>query len=184
MISSLARPIHLAAITEVFMRRMSTIELFKEEMKFSAGHFTIFSATERESLHGHNFNVHVSFTGQISPNGLVADYTILRDELISLCAQWDSIFIIPERSPFLKIETTASHVVVHYNQESFTLLKRDVLLLPIENATVEAFAELIVERLLKNSSYIEEMQISELTVKVFTSPGQCASVEWVRGESK
>ena len=41
-------------------QRTTTLELYKEEMKFSAGHFTIFSATERENLHGHNFSVYVA----------------------------------------------------------------------------------------------------------------------------
>ena len=36
-----------------------TIRLAKENMKFSAAHFTIFSASERERLHGHNFRVEV-----------------------------------------------------------------------------------------------------------------------------
>ena len=39
------------------MTQLTTIELSKEYLKFSAGHFTVFSATERERLHGHNFSV-------------------------------------------------------------------------------------------------------------------------------
>ena len=34
-----------------------TISLSKEDMKFSAGHFTIFDGAARETLHGHNFTV-------------------------------------------------------------------------------------------------------------------------------
>ena len=43
----------------------TTLELCQEEMKFSAGHFTILSATERERLHGHNFTVYVAITGVV-----------------------------------------------------------------------------------------------------------------------
>ncbi|EQD50251.1 hypothetical protein B1A_13514, partial [mine drainage metagenome] len=35
--------------------RSVEVDLSKERMKFSAGHFTVFSASERENLHGHNF---------------------------------------------------------------------------------------------------------------------------------
>ena len=37
--------------------KTTTIGLQKKNMKFSVGHFTIFSATKRERLHRHNFNV-------------------------------------------------------------------------------------------------------------------------------
>lgn len=160
------------------MRHSTTIELFKEEMKFSAGHFTIFSATERENLHGHNFNVYVSFTGSQVLNGIIIDYTILKKELIELCHKWDSIFILPARSPYLKIEETATNYVVHFAQESLIFLKRDVLLLPIENATVEEFSRLILEELLRNRERIQQAQITGIVVRVFSSPGQSASAEW------
>ncbi|KAJ1474389.1 hypothetical protein T484DRAFT_1832500 [Baffinella frigidus] len=39
--------------------RYSTIEIGKEDMKFSAAHFTVFSAKERERLHGHTHAVKV-----------------------------------------------------------------------------------------------------------------------------
>ena len=38
---------------------VTTVELQKESMKFSAGHTTIFSATEREPLHGHMYQVYL-----------------------------------------------------------------------------------------------------------------------------
>ncbi|MFP2903776.1 6-pyruvoyl trahydropterin synthase family protein [Pyxidicoccus sp. 3LFB2] len=60
------------------MSRTTTIELHKEEMKFSAGHFTIFSATHRENLHGHNFTVYVALTGAVVENGLLSDYGPLK----------------------------------------------------------------------------------------------------------
>ena len=47
------------------MTRLSTIEIYKENMKFSAAHFTIFSDTHREHLHGHNYTAHVALTTEI-----------------------------------------------------------------------------------------------------------------------
>ena len=43
----------------------TTIELHKEAMKFSAGHFTIFGPDRREPLHGHNFTVKAEITAEI-----------------------------------------------------------------------------------------------------------------------
>lgn len=156
----------------------TTIELFKEEMKFSAGHFTIFSATERENLHGHNFTVRVSLSGTLGPNGILTDYTPLKAELNEMCKAWNSIFILPTRSPHLKIDETPTHYIVHFADEELTFLKRDVLLLPIRNATLEEFADLMLAKLLDDREYLDKAQIDKLTVTVFSGPGQSASADW------
>ena len=41
---------------------LTTINICKEALKFSGAHFTIFSATDRERLHGHNFRVRAEVT--------------------------------------------------------------------------------------------------------------------------
>ncbi len=52
------------------MEQLTTIEVSKEYLKFSAAHFTIFSATERERLNGHNFRVSAKITEPVGPNGM------------------------------------------------------------------------------------------------------------------
>ena len=54
--------------------RVASLTIHKDELTFSAGHFTIFSATEREALHGHNYYVSVSFEVEIEHNGLSFDF--------------------------------------------------------------------------------------------------------------
>lgn len=54
--------------------RLATIELFKESLKFSAGHFTVFSSTDRENIHGHDYRVHTSLTTLVEDEGLSFDY--------------------------------------------------------------------------------------------------------------
>ncbi|MDC0574224.1 6-carboxytetrahydropterin synthase, partial [Luminiphilus sp.] len=39
------------------MSQLATLHINKQAHKFSAAHFTIFSATDRERLHGHNYGV-------------------------------------------------------------------------------------------------------------------------------
>jgi 6-pyruvoyltetrahydropterin/6-carboxytetrahydropterin synthase len=161
------------------MGHLTTIELFKEEMKFSAGHFTIFSATERENFHGHNFTVQASITGPSALNGMIIDYTIFKVQIIELCRKWDSIFILPANSPHLKIDETKTHYLVQFAQESLVFMKRDVLLLPVENTTIEEFARLILEDLLKDRQRLRQAQVCRVLVKVLSGPGQSASTEWV-----
>ena len=49
--------------------KLGRIEIAKQALNFSAAHFTIFSATEREDLHGHNWQVECELTSTIDANG-------------------------------------------------------------------------------------------------------------------
>jgi hypothetical protein len=56
-IESLASDQDLEVKSQLSKDRRTVIEIQKEYLHFSAAHFTIFSATVRENLHGHNFHV-------------------------------------------------------------------------------------------------------------------------------
>ena len=51
------------------MARLTTLYIDKEAHKFSAAHFTIFTATERERLHGHNYSVSARIVAPMGDNG-------------------------------------------------------------------------------------------------------------------
>lgn len=160
--------------------RLTTLELYKEDMKFSAGHFTIFSATERERLHGHNFRVHVIITAELLANGMCFDYVIYKKRIRELCDQWDEYMILPTESPHLQIEQTDTHIYALFNGERIPFLASDVLLLPIANATVEEFSRLMLESLTGDSQELDEFGIHALTVKVYSGPGQSGASSWAK----
>lgn len=149
-------------------------------MKFSAGHFTIFSATERERLHGHNFAVQVIIEARMQGNGMGFDYGIYKRRIRALCEAWDEYFILPTRSPYLQLEEAGEHIYAHFNGERIPFLRKDVLLLPIENATVEEFSQLFLEQLMQDQAELQRLEIEGLQVKVFSGPGQCGSARWAR----
>lgn len=156
----------------------STIELFKEAMKFSAGHFTIFSATERERLHGHNFTVYCALTGAVDDNGMIADYGGYKQKLMALCRSWNEYFLLPADSPHLRIERDGDRVLAHYADEIIPFLARDVLVLPVRNVTLEELARLFVERVVEDAEMITRDRITRVVVKVSSAPGQFASSVW------
>ena len=55
------------------------IEISKSYLHFAAAHFTIFGASNRENLHGHNFQVALDATAEIGEDGLTFDYNVLKD---------------------------------------------------------------------------------------------------------
>ena len=162
------------------MPQTITLELFKEDMKFSAGHFTVFSATERENLHGHNFRVHAVVEAEVLSNGMCFDYGVYKKRLRKLCDQWDEILILPGESPYLKIESDETYVYALFNGERLPFLKRDVLVLPIANATVEEFSRLLLAELTQDPEELAALGIHSLSVKVFSGPGQSGASHWRR----
>jgi 6-pyruvoyltetrahydropterin/6-carboxytetrahydropterin synthase len=163
------------------MARTTTIELHKEEMKFSAGHFTIFSATHRENLHGHNFTVYVALTGEVLEDGILSDYRPLKAAIIDRCHAWNETFMLPGHSRHLRIERDArGNVLARFHDEELRFLARDVTVLPVENITLEELSRLFGEELVGDGSLMEQLHIHRLVVKCASGPGQWSSWEWSR----
>lgn len=160
------------------MPRLSTIELFKESMKFSAGHFAIFSSTVRENLHGHNYNVCAAFTTIIDDEGFSFDYRFYKNKVRKICDNLNEITLIPAKSKYLKIETDDKYTNIHFSNEKLIFLNRDIKLLPVYNITVEELSNWILEEILQDRNELEQNKIQEIKIKVFSGPGQSGSAEW------
>ncbi len=161
------------------MTGTTTIELFKEEMKFSAGHFTIFSATERENMHGHNFSIYVALSGRVGESGLLGDYGIFKRRVLQMCQDWNETFMLPLRSPFLRVDNSdPGEVKAYYSDELLRFLPRDVTLLPVSNVTVEELARLFGELLVQDRGALAQQGVHGVIVKCASGPGQWASWTW------
>ena len=157
----------------------TTIEITKDYLHFSAAHFTIFSATQRENLHGHNFDVSCSLDTVVGPNGLAFDYNVVKDRLMALCDELDERVLLPAQSPHLTFAKEGGYLVVCFADERIPFLERDALLLPIRNATVEEFARWFAIRLGADAE-LRKQPIESLNVRVSSGPGQWASSRWSR----
>lgn len=151
-----------------------TIRLAKENMKFSAAHFTVFSATERERLHGHNFRVEADIEARMLGNGMCFDYGIYKDRVVALCRELNEWMILPTESPHLRIEEDGEHVFALFDGQRIPFLRADVLLLPIANATLEEFAAWFLARLGEDREALRAHSIDAIEVRVFSGPGQSA----------
>lgn len=156
---------------------MSRIEITKEALNFSIAHFTIFSATNRENLHGHNFQLQCHVTAPLGEDGLIFDYVMLKTLLKQLCDELDEQLILPTASPYLQIEQDDTYVTAIFNGERLPFLKRDVMLLPIANTTVEAFSQFFLEKI-RNHPDLQDKGITAITTKVASNVGQYGVAEW------
>lgn len=160
------------------MEDITTIEIDKENIKFSAAHFTIFSATDRERLHGHNFGVYLSVTVPVGPNGMCFSYKKLKDKIRAECEQLDEYTLIAADSPYLQISEQDKYYAVNFNGENILLLQSETLLLPVRNTTVEEFSRYLLSRLLDDKEFIEQYDVRALKVKVSSGSGQSGSADW------
>jgi 6-pyruvoyltetrahydropterin/6-carboxytetrahydropterin synthase len=160
------------------MSRLVTLEFSHEAFSFSAGHFTIFTATDRERLHGHNYSVAATLAARIGEPGITFNYAFFKKRLTALCEKLDRHFLIAEQSPYLKIITEGDYYYVIYGEDKIPFLKADVLLLAVENTTLEELARWFVEQLIADKAFIHDNRIEQLTIKVFNGPEQSAAFSW------
>jgi len=160
------------------MTRIATIELGKESMSFSVAHFTVFSATERENLHGHNYSVQVLLEKEVADIGLSFDYRFYKQKLRALCKQLHQSVLLPTHSPYLKISEKEGYYHAVFADETLYFLKRDVTLLPVVNISVEELSDWFVQQLLLDQDQLAKHHILAITVKVFSAPGQGGSTSW------
>jgi 6-pyruvoyltetrahydropterin/6-carboxytetrahydropterin synthase len=161
-------------------RYLTTIELQKESMKFSAGHTTIFSATEREPLHGHSYTVYLALTTWVEDNGMTFDYRYYKERIHNLCRLLNQTVLMPQYSPFITFSEDDDYYYFMFNKRKMPFLKDDVTLLPLSNITVEELSRWFVNELIKEKDQLITHRIEKIVVKVFSAPGQSASHEWYR----
>ena len=159
------------------MPRTTVIRIHNEYLKFSAAHFTIFSATERERLHGHNFAVSAEITAEVGDNGLCFDYNIMKRRLRGLCDQLDEYTLIAADSPHLAVETRDGTHYITFDGSTLQLPASDTLMLPLRNITAEELSLWLLEHML-GDELVEQHAISALTIVVASGPGQSGSTRW------
>lgn len=156
---------------------VSTIEISKDYLHFNAAHFTLFSASEREDLHGHTFYVAAEVDSPVGEDGLAFDYNLFKSALEGLCGELDEKVLLPERSPYLTLERSEGYLVARFADERIPFLPRDVLTLPIRNITVEELAAWFLERL-RAQPAIAELGLIRVRISVSSGPGQWAGAQW------
>lgn len=164
------------------MTDITTIELTKENLEFAAGHFTIFSPTERERLHGHNFRVTAKIDAELhADRGMAFDYAVYKKILKKLCNQLDSYFLLPTQSPYLKLEEDKDCYYAYFHEDKIPFLKKDVLLLPLKNISIEELAKWFVTQLVEDKESLTKYRVVGFYIQVFSGPGQSACAVWRKG---
>ena len=157
------------------MPRLTTLYIDKESHKFSAAHYTIFSATERERLHGHNYSVSARIVAPMGDNGFSADYNVYKTRLATLCEGLDEYMLLAGESPYQQVDEAGACYRVRYADEEMLFLQCDTQVLPISNATVEEFSHYLLQKLLLQCA---QDDLCEIELCVASGPGQKGCSSW------
>jgi 6-pyruvoyltetrahydropterin/6-carboxytetrahydropterin synthase len=147
----------------------ASLELARADIGFSAAHFSIHQGRS-ERLHGHNYRVSLRAHGPVDGEGTVVDFTLLKTELRTLCAQLDERMLVPTRSPHIRVEESADGLTLTEGARRFVIPVGDAVLLPVVNTTCECLATHLLGALrerLGSTGYRLELGIEEV-------PGQGA----------
>ena len=147
---------------------MWTLKINKDRHKFSSSHFTIFSRSEAEALHGHNYYVSLEVQSEsLNEQELLVDVVGLKKELSQVLEAWDEKILLPKNSPYLTLSESDSSIEVQYSNRKYSFPSSEVEFLEVTNVTMESLAKLISDKLnIKKFSY---------TVSVRESQGQEAT---------
>jgi 6-pyruvoyltetrahydropterin/6-carboxytetrahydropterin synthase len=122
--------------------------------------------------------VYLAVTAPVGNDGICFSYRDVKIRLRELCESLDEYTLLPQFSPYLRIEEEDDFYVAWFNDEKIPLRKSDTLLLPIRNSTVEEFARYLRDRFIGDETFVRERNICAVTVKISSGPGQSGSAEW------
>jgi 6-pyruvoyltetrahydropterin/6-carboxytetrahydropterin synthase len=151
-----------------------SIELAKEDFKFSAAHFLIFPDGSAERLHGHNYRVFVEIEAALGRHGLVMDFKQVKPVIREMVAELDEHWLVPGEHDELSVRQRDDGIVeVRYRERYYAAPREDVVVLPINNTSAENFATWFGRDLRRRlAERFEDVAVRHLRVAVEETSGQ------------
>lgn len=153
------------------------LRIARAEHKFSCAHMTVFDESRKERLHGHNYQLELELELARVDGGRLVELSILKDAAAALCAEWkEHLLLAKDNRHFEVLDWGRTEIEFRLCGDRYVMPTDDVLLLPIDNITVEALsahaAALLVERI---GPKLPAGVVTSLSVTVAESPGQSAT---------
>ncbi|ETI46635.1 hypothetical protein F443_08987 [Phytophthora nicotianae P1569] len=165
----------------VGFNQLVKVHVSKDYMKFNAAHFIAFKGF-REKLHGHNYRLAVTITGQVGSDGYVVDFGEIKRISRVICKDLNESFIVPMKSDALKISCDGKNIqIITEDMAAFSFPKADCSLLPIVHSSAEELAIHISNELVAAFTLdaLLERGVRKLEVSISEADQQFASYERV-----
>jgi 6-pyruvoyltetrahydropterin/6-carboxytetrahydropterin synthase len=150
------------------------IRIARAEHKFSCAHMTVFADGSKERLHGHNYTIALEVEVERVDLASMIPFAPIKSVLRDLCAAWKEHVLLAERNPWFTIARDDRELEFTLCGERYVMPRRDALLLPIDNISVEALAA-YVAGLVRDELVRLALPALAVQVTIEESPGQGAS---------
>lgn len=154
----------------------TTLNLHKQNFKFSAAHFLIFDKQSAERLHGHNYQVKVNITvpqdQSLSKEGYFVDFNVFKKAIKAKLDEWDEMVLLPGKHEDMKFAESGPSLEVRFRERFYAFPKNEVLRLPVTNTSVEQLSQLLA------TYFLHEFKVhgvQKVQVSVEETRGQGAS---------
>ena len=135
----------------------------------------LFKDGTREPLHGHNYRVKLKGNALALDNDMVFDFLDIKPIVRNICDGLDHKLLIPVKNSHIKIEHKEKNIAMTTTDGSFfSIPATDVLLLEIENTSVERLAVYLAHQIKNKVQEKFNYEFSELEIEVEETRGQSA----------
>jgi 6-pyruvoyltetrahydropterin/6-carboxytetrahydropterin synthase len=162
------------------------LRVARERFKFSCAHMTVFRDGTKERIHGHNFTIAVECETRDAAFERMLDFAALKNAIEALCEEWKEHLLLAQHNPhFEVVRDDGQELEFRLCGKRYVLPRAEVLILPVDNISVEALAELAARRLaLGLHPALERAGVVSLAVTVEETPGQGGRCELAIGRDK
>ena len=137
---------------------------------------TVFPDGSKERLHGHNYQISIALDVERIDLPAMIPFSNIKGSITDLCAHWKERVMLAAKNPhFVVAKNDATEIDFTLCGDHYVLPQKDVLLLPIDNISVEALAAHVAELLLTKLKPVLPSHVRSLTASVEESPGQGSS---------
>jgi len=138
---------------------------------------TVFPDGTKERLHGHNYQVAVALEVERIELAEMIPFAALKAALAELCDAWKEHVLLAAANPrFELVRDADGELEFRLCGDRYVMPRRDALLLPIDNISVEALAAHVAELLVgKLQAVLDPRNVVALEATIEESPGQGAS---------
>lgn len=149
------------------------VDGWQANIRFSSSH-VIPEYEKCGRLHGHTYAIHAKIWGEKDKNGIIVDFSVVKNILREIAKDLDHRVLIPNKYEGVKVDEAKNHVTLENNGKKYVFPKEDCVLLPIDSTSVENLAEYILQRMIEKLPSKEG--IKEVEIGVDEGFGQGAKV--------
>ncbi len=139
------------------------VDGWKSNIRFSSAHI-IPEYEKCGRLHGHTYAVHIKISGEPDKNGIILDFSILKNILRKITYELDHKVLIPEKSKSIKIVKEKKTVKITSLGKNYMFPLSDCIFLPISSTSAENLASYILDKILKKISFPDNVDGIEIGV--------------------